>query len=153
MLIEKLKIRNTIDQDKRLAKAILRMQNLIEALNKKDTPEEVASTINEDIRVANAFSGTDKEVRKELRRTHSKILKLLEKELKWVPKNHHRNTWLAIGMAAFGIPLGAAFSSAGNPSNLALGIPMGMLIGMVVGAEMDKKAKKEGKQIDIEFNS
>lgn len=145
MIIEKLKIRNTIDQDKRLTKAVLKMQNLIEALNKKETPEEVVSTINKDIRLLKPFSGTDKEVRKTIRRTHSKILKLVEKELKWVPKNHYRTTWLAIGLAAFGIPLGAAFS------NLGLGIPLGIVFGMVVGSQMDKKAKKEGRQLDIEF--
>lgn len=145
MIIEKLKIRNTIDQDKRLTKAVLKMQNLIEALNKKETPEEVVSTINKDIRLLKPFSGTDKEVRKTIRRTHSKILKLVEKELKWVPKNHYRTIWLAIGLAAFGIPLGAAFS------NLGLGIPLGIVFGMVVGSQMDKKAKKEGRQLDIEF--
>lgn len=145
MIIEKLKIRNTIDQDKRLTKAVLKMQNLIEALNKKETPEEVVSTINKDIRLLKPFSGTDKEVRKTIRRTHAKILKLVEKELKWVPKNHYRTTWLAIGLAAFGIPLGAAFS------NLGLGIPLGIVFGMVVGSQMDKKAKKEGRQLDIEF--
>lgn len=145
MIIEKLKIRNNFDQDKRLTKAVLKMQNSIEALNKKETPGEVASVINDDIRVLNAFSGTDKEVRKTIRRTHSKILKLVEKELKWVPKNHYRTIWLAIGLAAFGIPLGAAFS------NLGLGIPLGIVFGMVVGSQMDKKAKKEGRQLDIEF--
>lgn len=145
MIIEKLKIRNNFDQDKRLTKAVLKMQNSIEALNKKETPGEVASVINDDIRMLNAFSGTDKEVRKTIRRTHSKILKLVEKELKWVPKNHYRTIWLAIGLAAFGIPLGAAFS------NLGLGIPLGIVFGMVVGSQMDKKAKKEGRQLDIEF--
>lgn len=145
MIIEKLKIRNNFDQDKRLTKAVLKMQNSIEALNKKETPGEVASVINDDIRVLNAFSGTDKEVRKTIRRTHSKILKLVEKELKWVPKNHYRTIWLAIGLAAFGIPLGAAFS------NLGLGIPLGIVFGMVIGSQMDKKAKKEGRQLDIEF--
>lgn len=151
MTIEKLKIRNTIDQDKRLAKAVLKMRNLIEALNKKETPGEVASIVNKDIRELNAFSGTDKEVRKTIRKTQSKILRLLEKELKWVPKNKHRNTWLAIGMAAFGVPLGAAFSSGGNSANLGIGIPIGMVIGMAIGSQMDKKAEKEGKQLDIEF--
>jgi hypothetical protein len=151
MIIEKLKIRNTIDQEKRLAKAVLKMQNLIEALNNKKTHGEVASIINKDIRLLKSFSGTDKEVRKALRRTHSKILKLVEKELKWVPKNHYRNTWLAIGLAAFGIPLGVAFSSAGNSSNLAIGIPIGMVIGMAIGSLMDKKAEKEDKQLNIEF--
>jgi len=151
MIIEKTEIRNTIDQDKKLAKAFQKMQNLIEALNKKETPEEVASVINKDIRMLNAFSGTNKEIRKVLSKTQSKILKLLEKELKWVPKNHYRNTWLALGMAAFGIPLGAAFSAAGNSAGIGIGIPIGMVIGMAIGSQMDKKAKKEGKQLDIEF--
>ena len=150
MIIEKLEIRNTIDQDKKLAKAFQKMQNLIEALNKKETPEEVASVINKDIRMLNAFSGTNKEIRKVLSKTQSKILKLLEKELKWVPKNHYRNTWLALGMAAFGIPLGAAFSAAGNSAGIGIGIPIGMVIGMAIGSQMDKKAEKEGKQLDIE---
>lgn len=149
MVIENLKIERLNNEDKKLAKAAQKMQNLIGALNKKETPDEVASTINEDVRLLNSFSGTDKECRKAIRKTRYKILKLIEKKLKWVPKNHYRNTWLALGIA-FGVAFGTAFSAEGNSSNIAIGIPIGMVIGMAFGAGMDKKAEKEGKQLDFE---
>lgn len=55
-----------------------------------------------------------------------RILKLIEKELKLVPKNSYRNRWMAIGMSAFGVPIGAG---------------------------MDKKAFEEGRQLDMEIRS
>ncbi len=36
--------------------------------------------------------------------------------------------------------------------NFALGIPIGMGIGIAMGSGMDKKAFKEGRQLDIEVN-
>ena len=55
-------------------------------------------------------------------------------------------------MAAFGIPLGVAFgTSAGNMGLLGVGLPIGMVIGMAVGSDMDKKAFKDGKQLDLEI--
>ncbi len=60
--------------------------------------------------------------------------------------------WLALGMSAFGIPIGVAIGlSVGNPGLLATGLPIGMGIGMAVGASMDKKAKETGKQLDVEI--
>jgi len=65
---------------------------------------------------------------------------------------HWNDTWLAVGMAAFGIPLGVAFgASLGNMAFLAIGIPVGMAIGIAVGTGMDKKAFEEGRQIDLEI--
>ena len=79
-----------------------------------------------------------------------RILKLIEKEQKLVPKNIYRNRWLAIGMSAFGIPFGVAFGiSLGNMAFLAIGLPLGMAIGIAVGTDLDKKALKNGKQIDV----
>jgi len=34
---------------------------------------------------------------------------------------------------------------------LSLGMPIGIAIGLAVGSAMDKKALKEGKQIDLEI--
>ena len=77
---------------------------------------------------------------------------MVEKELKLVTKNHYRNTWLAIGMTAFGIPLGIAFGgSLGNMAFIGIGMPIGMAIGIAVGTEMDKKASENGKQLDLEI--
>ena len=76
----------------------------------------------------------------------------MEKEHKMVTKNHYRNTWLAQGMAAFGIPLGVAFgTSLGNMAYLGIGLPIGMAIGSAVGKRMDKKALEEGRQLDLEL--
>lgn len=81
----------------------------------------------------------------------SKILKLLEKELKLVPKSHYRNQWMVLGMSAFGLPIGVAFGiSIGNLGLLGLGLPIGMAIGIAVGTGMDEKARKEGRQLSCE---
>lgn len=91
-------------------------------------------------------------MRKQIRKIQSGILKLIEKELKLVTKNHYRNTWLALGMAAFGIPLGVAFgTSLGNIAFIGIGLPNGLTVGIAVGTGMDKKAFEEGKQMDLEI--
>jgi hypothetical protein len=59
---------------------------------------------------------------------------------------------MAIGMSAFGIPLGVAFgASLGNMGLLGIGIPIGMVFGMAIGSGMDKKAIQEGRQLDLEM--
>ena len=89
---------------------------------------------------------------KQIKKSQARIIKLIEKEHKLVTKNHYRNTWLAVGMSAFGIPLGAAFgASLGNMAFIGIGIPVGMAIGIAIGTGMDKKAFEEGKQIDLEL--
>jgi hypothetical protein len=121
-------------------------------LRKRELPVEMVSAINQEVEVINAVSDTGKGFRKMVRDKQSHILKMLEKELKLVPKNYYRNMWLAIGMAVFGLPLGVVFgASLGNMAFIGIGLPIGMVIGMGVGAEMDKKAFREGRQLDIEI--
>lgn len=80
----------------------------------------------------------------------SSLLKLLEKELKLVPKDHYRTRWMVVGMSAFGLPFGVVFgTSLGNMAYLGLGLPIGMGIGIAIGASMDEKAKKEGRQLTL----
>lgn len=87
-----------------------------------------------------------------MKRQQTEILKFVEKELKIVPKNYYRNLWVALGMSAFGLPLGVAFGlSIGNMGLMALGLPIGMAIGVLVGSSMDKKALEQGRQLDIEI--
>jgi predicted RND superfamily exporter protein len=127
-------------------------QIIIAELNNKDVTDAVATQINIQIDSLNAFSGDAKLFRKQLYKTQTKILALVKKELKLVPINHYRSLWMAIGMAAFGMPIGVAYGTAiGNMGLLAIGIPIGMVIGMAVGAGMDKKAKQEGKQLNVEI--
>lgn len=152
MEIKELKKRPSIDQNKKLISAYAQFDQLLTELKKKELPEEIIKSINNGIDQINSVSESENELRKQIRKTQSVILKLIEKELKLVTKNHYRNTWLALGMAAFGIPLGVAFgTSSGNMGLIGIGLPIGMVIGMAVGSDMDKKAVKSGRQLDLEI--
>lgn len=124
---------------------------LIEELKKKDLPEEIVESINNGIDQLNSMAGTERNFKTMLYKIQSTILKDLEKKLNLVTKNHYRNQWMAIGMSAFGLPLGVVFGSIlGNMAFLGIGLPIGMVIGMAVGAAKDKKALEEGKVLDVE---
>jgi len=140
------------EQNKKLTKKVDYFEKLINEINKKDLPSEIVNSVNDEIKQLNSFSGSDKELLKLFRKVQSTILKLLEKELKLVTKNHYRNRWLAIGMAGLGIPIGAALgASVGNMSLIGLGMILGMIFGITIGMGMDKKAKESGKQLDVEI--
>ncbi|MBK9247532.1 MAG: hypothetical protein IPM69_05330 [Ignavibacteria bacterium] len=127
-------------------------EELLAALRTKDVPNAVVQSINAEIHTANSFSGTSKEHRKKFRKLQLNVLKILEKELKLVIKNHYRNMWLVLGMSAFGIPIGVAFGvSIGNMGFLGVGMPIGMAIGIAVGIGMDNKAMLEGRQLNVEL--
>ena len=150
MEIKELKKRPNFDQNTKLISAYAQFDKLLTELKKKKLPEEIVNSINNGIDQLNSVSESEKELRKQIRVSQSSILKLIEKELKIVTKNHFRNTWLAVGMAVFGIPLGVAFgASLGNMAFLGIGLPIGMAIGIAVGSGMDKKAAEEGRQLDL----
>lgn len=152
MEINELKNRSGIDQYKKLYTSYTQFNKLLMELRNKKLSDETVKTINIGINKVNSVSDSDNELSKQIKSTQSQIIKLIEKEHKLVTKNHYRNIWLAIGMAAFGIPLGAAFGAAfGNMAFLGIGLPIGMAIGVAVGTGMDKKAVAEGRQIDIEI--
>ncbi|MBK8045016.1 MAG: hypothetical protein IPK21_21620 [Haliscomenobacter sp.] len=59
---------------------------------------------------------------------------------------------MSLGMAAFGLPIGVAFGmSLGNIGLLGSGLPIGLAIGVALGSGLDKKAFKEGKQLDLDI--
>lgn len=140
------------DQNESLQKTFNQFNRLLEELRKKELPNKIVSNINEHIDNINSSSASGKTLKKQIDKTLHSILKLLEKELNLVTKNHYRNTWLAIGMAVFGIPIGTAFGvSLGNLAFLSIGLPIGMVLGMALGMNKDKKAFQEGRQIDLEI--
>lgn len=152
MKIKEVIIKPGIDQHEKLHASYSQLNGLLTELTKRELSHETISSINDGINKINSISGPEKKLRKEIRNTQSRIIKLVEKEHKLVTKNHYRNTWMAVGMAVFGIPLGVAFgASLGNMAFLGLGLPIGMSIGLAVGAGMDKKAFEEGRQIDLEI--
>jgi len=151
MEIKELVRRPNIEQNKKLNSAYTQLNTLLTELKKRDLNEKIVNSINKRIDQINAGSESEKAYRKQIRKTQSSILKSIESELKLVTKNHYRNTWLAIGMAVFGIPLGAAFgASMGNMGLLGIGLPIGMAIGIAVGSGMDKKALETGRQLNFE---
>lgn len=151
MEIKELKKKANIEQDKKLNKRYTYFEKLIIELEKKEIPSEIIDTINQDIYAVNSFSGSDKDLRKLIRKSQANIFKLIEKELKLVPKSHYMTRWMAIGMTVFGIPLGTAFgASLDNMGLLGIGLPIGLAIGLAIGAGMDEKAAKEGKQLDLD---
>lgn len=150
MGIKELRERNVFEQDGRLFGVYNQLTNLLAELRKRELPDEVVLYINSGIDLVNSI--TDIGLRNQVKKTQADILKLLEKELKLVAKNHYRSYWMAVGPAGFGLPLGIVYGSlVHNMGMMAIGLPFGLIIGMAVGASMDNKALKEGRQLDIEI--
>ena len=152
MEIKELNNRPDLDQHKKLYASYSQFDKLLIKLRSKDLSYETINVINEGIEQVNSVSESEKELRKQIKKTQSQVIKLIEKKHKLVTINHYRNTWLAVGMAVFGIPLGVALgASLGSMAFLGIGLPIGMAIGIAVGTAMDKKALEEGRQIDLEI--
>jgi len=141
-----------IDTNVKLKEAYVQFESLLFELRKKDLPEGLVRSVNQDIEALNSTSISGEAMRKIIKKTQTKMIKLLEKELKLVPKNYYRNLWLALGMTAFGLPIGVAFGTIlGNMAFLGIGLPMGLALGLAIGSGMDKKAFQEGRQLDVEI--
>ncbi|MBF6629036.1 MAG: hypothetical protein ITG04_11120 [Proteiniphilum sp.] len=153
MEINVLKMRDGLDRNKRLTDIYVQFEKLLSELRKRDLPDEVVHSINTNIDLIDMATESEEQWKKQLRKTQSDILRLIEKELKLVPKNHYRNIWLALGIAAFGVPLGVVFGlSLGNMAFMGIGMPIGIPIGLAIGSGLDKKAAEEGRQLDVEIS-
>ena len=86
----------------------------------------------------------------DLKHAKSALLSALQKHYGLIKPGHHQQTWMALGMAAFGIPLGVVFGvTLSNIAFFAIGLPIGLAIGLGVGSSMDKKAAAEGKVLQV----
>ncbi|MFK5879248.1 MAG: hypothetical protein QM478_07095 [Flavobacteriaceae bacterium] len=146
MKIENFINKEELSHNKKYVKVSSKMQDLIVALNKKKIPDEFISVINDDIKNLNSFFGTDKQLIKLTKKTTAKILKLVDTKLKLVSKHHYRNVGMIIGML-FGPIVTLPFDGFGYSG---LGMILGMAIGIGIGTNLDTKAAKEGKQLDVE---
>lgn len=152
MNIKKLEDRvNSEQNNKKLLGAYQKMQRLIQALEKKEIPTENLIVINADIELINSFSGTEKKLIQILKKTNSKIITFVEKELQFVIKQHYRSLGIVFGMFA-----GTMFSSISGSigimdigTSTGMGILVGMVIGIIVGSYLDVKAEKNGLQLDL----
>jgi len=143
-----------IEQNSKLKAAYSQLKNLLSELRKREIPTAIVNAIDQEIDKLNGFSGSDKELLKQVRNSQSLILSLIKKELGLVPKVHFQTMWMALGMATFGIPFGVVFGlTLGNMAFFAIGIPIGLSIGLAIGSGMDKKAQGEGRQLEIEIKA
>lgn len=150
-----MKLKQPIDRknlSKKTNKKYECLLKLITALEEKELSDEFVNATNQDIDALNQFHDQDSTLRKKIRKTISSISGRALKMLKYSPRNHYRTQWLAIGMSAFGLPMGVAFSAAlDNYGFIGIGLPIGMAIGMALGAGMDQKAQQEGRQLDLDL--
>ncbi len=152
MEIKELYQNPVIDKNVQVQEMSLQFEKLLTELRKKELPDGLVNAINKDIEALNASSGSGDEQRKSIKKTQMRLIKLIEKEVKLVPKNYYRNLWLTLGMAGFGIPIGVAFgASLGNMAFIGVGLPIGLAFGIALGTGMDKKALAEGRQLDLEI--
>lgn len=151
MEIKELKKRTRFENEK-FGKFYQRFSTLIDELRSHKLSHSVIDFINDELDVLNK-TNEEKPLRKQLRISQQKIIKQVEKEHKLVPKNYYRNLWMAVGMSAFGLPMGVAFGAAlGNMGLLAVGLPIGMAIGIAVGTKKDKEAAQDGKQLKFDLS-
>lgn len=152
MILKELIQRQGIQENAKLKAAYSQFENLLIELRAKEMSDPINSFINTQIDGLNSISDSGKALKKQVCKKQAAIITHLEKELKVVPKNHYRNTWMVLGLATFGLPLGVVFGAImENMGLLGLGLPLGMVIGMAMGAKMDKKALEEGRQLEIEL--
>lgn len=154
MEIKHLRDREDLVNNPKLNQAQIQFIELIKELNNKNLPNKTVEIINEYIEDLNSSLISGNGFKRLLIKKQTQIVKLLEKEHKLVPKNYYRNLWIVLGMSAIGLPIGVAFGvSIGNMGLLAIGLPIGMAIGLALGSGMDKKALKEGRQLNIELKN
>lgn len=149
MNINDLQLIADINTNNKLQQSVNQFESLLIELRKKTLPETLVVAINKMIEEINGVT-SEKELQKVIKKRQFSLIQLLEKEVKIVPKYYYRNLWMALGMSAFGIPMGVVFGLIlKNMAFLGIGLPIGMSIGIAVGTAMDKKAFDEGRQLDI----
>src|ERR671913_247837 len=117
--------RQQLPQDSKTETLYTQFKRLLDELRKKPLTDGIVSLINAQVNELNASPATGNEFRKLLKAKQTKIIGLVEKTMKIVPKNHYRNLWMVIGMSAFGLPIGVAFGLiAKNLGLLAIGLPI-----------------------------
>lgn len=152
MKIIELNNRQHIPTDIKLSKLYAQLTAMLHELKNRELPQHIIASINQNIEQVNASLLSGNELKKHIKQKQTAILKLLEKELKLVPKNHYRTLWMLFGMSGIGLPIGVMFGlGVGNIGLLGIGLPIGMAIGLAIGAMMDKKALDEGRQLNVEI--
>lgn len=154
MEIQELLERPNLKEQSRELKQYAQFKKLVQELRDRSLPAKSIEIINAEIEALNSNTQSGKKLAKLIKTSLATVTTHLEKELKIVTKNHYRNLWLAIGVGAFGVPLGVVFGSIlNNMSFIGIGMPIGMAIGLAIGTEKDKKAAANGNQLHLEVQN
>jgi hypothetical protein len=149
--IVELKQRDSQKEDHKLDKLMSNFKELIEELQKKEVPQELEDEVSQIVLELNSSTLEGKKLRGLVFKKSRKTVQLIISKLNLFPINYHRKQWLVLGMSIFGAPIGVALGiSLGSMAFLGLGLPIGMIVGIAVGTNMDRKAKAEGRQLDVE---
>jgi hypothetical protein len=151
IIMKKLIERQHILENTKVLRRYHQLGELLKALEKRELTNEIVGFINQHIELLNSVADSEKQFAKIIKDKENVIINHLEKKIKVVPKNYYKKRWLAIGIGAFGLPVGVALGSAsGNMGLLGTGLPIGMGIGIAIGSNIDKKAQIEGRQLQFE---
>ncbi len=147
MIIKELKHIENLQPSNRLTFTYHQFQQLLSELRRREVNSEVVAFINDEIDKINAVTKSDKAIRKQMMKSQVRVLRFMEQKQKLVVRKYYIKQWIALGFGVFGFPLGiAALYLFGN---LVIGMFLGVTIGMLVGYGLDRKAKKEGRQINM----
>lgn len=154
MELSPLKARPLLLEKESMGKQYLKFTKYLDALNRKKLPKTFVKEVNQQLKELNATHEKDKAFVKQFKLTRKQITDRAAKELQLVPKHYYRTLGVAIGMTAFGLPLGIAVAFAlQNAAFIGIGLPIGLAMGLGVGKGLDKKAKEEGRQLAIDITS
>ena len=147
--------KNFISGDAKLIRIFEQFVKLLNELRKKELPSKITDLVNRSIEEINKTEYTGKDWSKFVKQKQAEILKLLKKECRIVTRNYYRSSWLPVvlGLSLISISI-SQFTQLAIPSIILpfmAGVPIGAGIGMLIGLLMDKKAYREGRQLDIEI--
>jgi len=142
--------RDSISENAKLSLISGQFKKLLSELRNKELPNKFIESVNMDIEELNSTSHTGNELKKFFKQKQTKIIKMLEKEFRIVPRGYYAKLWMLSGMT-IGLPIGVAYALIfyDNVAFLGTGMCIGMGIGSILGSRMDKKASEEGRQLDI----
>lgn len=135
-------------------KEVEKLNQLISAANQHILPEDLVATWNGKCEELGNSSFEDKSFSKKVKSETSALLKDLNNRAGLYSPQYFQTLWMGVGMAAFGIPFGVAFSAIlKNFAFIGIGIPIGLSLGIAIGVGKDNQIKKAGKQLDFKLSS
>lgn len=128
------------------------LQRLLEELRGRPLSDPTIMLINQEIELLNTMPESGLAWSRQLKRTRRNILRIISRRMQLVPRYYYRNTWLGLGMAAFGLPLGLLLASSFDSMHfMALGLSLGTIVGYGLGVHLDQQAWEHGRQLDFEL--